>query len=744
MLWSETPRQGVREGRSAYWNVEQWRGQSTSFVDLAVFDPVSATLAGPEGAEKISVNRVSANLFPLLGVSAYQGRLFSAEEAEQRQRLALISYRFWQTRFGGSRSAIGSFVQIDGQPSQIIGVIPETGRFPVGDTDVWEPHTLFPDWTARRVARGLGSWFVVGRLRPNVALGQAQDEMNAITAGLNQQLPAAERNRGVTVVPLSVQIAGPRVRLTLWMLTGAVLCVLLIAATNVASLSLARATSRTREFAVRASLGASRGRIARQLLAENLVLAGMAGLSGLLLASAGIRFILTLAPANLAGLREAGLNPVVLGWSSSLCLLTGILVGLAPAITLARRDLRPSFQEGGRSVAGGVAARGSRRALVAVELTLAVVLLVGAGLLVRSLWSLHDVALGFQPEGRLSVQLAAPVSLPGGQRASFYERVLDSVRSLPGVDSAAVIGDLFIGGNPEQLVSTEGGQASERIRLRRDEVSNDLFQTLGAPLLAGRVFSFADGSDSPPVVIVNQTMARRLWPGRDPLGKRFKFGAADSPRPWFTVVGVAGDMRRQGPENELIPQMFEPLAQNPSARATLLVRTSMADPLPILGPVREAVRRVDKNTPVYDAATLENRLGAFLTLRRFQTVLLIVFSTVALVMAAVGIYGLVKYSVTIRVQEIGIRMAVGAQAGDVLRLIMAEGLKLSLAGLVIGLLGALALGRAVSSLLFGVTAADPLTFVAVSLLLAAVASAACYFPARRAMKIAPTEALRQE
>ncbi len=406
MLWSEIPSQGVREGRSAYLNIEQWRSQSESFADMAFFDPVSVTLTSAAEAEQISVARISPNFFGLLGVPPLLGRTFSAEEAEQRQRLALISHRFWQTRFGGSPEVIGASIEIDGLPSRIIGVIPATFEF--SKADVWEPHTMFADWEGRRSARGAGSWFVVGRLRPNVTFEQAQAEMSAIARHLDEQLPAADRNRGISVVPLSLQVIGPRSRLALRMLTGAVFFVLLVAATNVASLSLARGASREREIAVRAALGASRARIVRQLLAESLTLAVISGLLGLLLAQAGIGLILANKPGDLARLNEVGIDPQVLGWALSLCLLTGILVGLAPAITLARRNLRGSGQKGGRGIVGGVAARAIRRALVVTQFALAIILLVGAGLLIRSLWSVENVILGFRPERVLSIQLSSP------------------------------------------------------------------------------------------------------------------------------------------------------------------------------------------------------------------------------------------------------------------------------------------------------------------------------------------------
>jgi predicted permease len=683
MLWSEVPSQNLREGRSAYWDVEQWRRQSESFAGMAIFDPVSLTLTSADEAEHINVVRVSPNFFPLLGVQPLRGRIFSAEEAEQRQHLALISHRLWQTRFGGSFDAIGATIELDGVPSQIIGILPADFQFALLAADLWEAHTLFPDWEARRGVRGGDTWFVVGRLRPNVTFEQAQAEMSTIARRLDEQLPSAERNRGISVVPLSLQVTGPRARLALWMLTGAVFCVLLIAATNVASLSLARSASREREFVLRAALGASRVRIVRQLLTESLTLSVISGLLGLLVGLAGIRVILAVKPADLARLNEVSLDPRVLGWALALCLLTGILAGLAPAITTTRRNLRPSGQEGGRGIAGGVATRRIRRALVVTEFALAIILLAGAGLLIRSLWSVENVDPGFRPVRVLSMHLSCPAFRATAQRSDFYNRVLEQIESLPGVESAGIIGDLFIGGNREQTLTIEGGARTipERLRFRRDEIGGGFFKTIRTPLLRGRFFSVEDGPDSPRVAIINDAMACRLWPGRDPVGGRFKLGPGDSGSPWFTVVGVVGDMRRQGLENEPIPQVFEPLAQNPSRSETLLVRTSMDDPLKMVGTVQAAVRRVEKHAPLYGVTTLDNQLGAFLTQRRFQTSLLIGFSVIALLMAAIGIYGLIQYSVVTRTHEIGIRMAVGAQAGEIFRMIIGEGLKLSMTGL---------------------------------------------------------------
>jgi predicted permease len=741
MLWTEDPTQNFREGRSALWDVEQWRSQSQSFADMATFDAVATFLTGTDGVEQIVAASISANLLPLLGVRPVLGRSFSSEEAEQRQRVVLISHRFWQARFGGSHEALGARLVLNGVPCQIIGVLPADFQIARLAADVWEPHASVQS------ARGREGWYVVGRLRPAVAFDQARAEMSAVARRLNGQLPTAARNRTISVVPLSDYVVGPQARLGLWMLGGTVFCVFLIAAANMTSLSLARGVARTREMSVRATLGASAGRIVRQLLTEGVLLAAISGLIGTLLAAAGIRLIRIFGPANLPRLNEVSLDLRVLGWALAITVLAGILVGLPPAIATLRRDLRPSSEAGGRSVSAGAATRRIRSALVVADFALAIILLAGAGLLVRSWWHLNRIDPGFRPEGVLLMELSAPITFSIPAKQQFYQRVLESIQALPGVRKAGVIGELFVANNREQVVTVErdDGTVSQRLQFIREEVSADIFEAIGTPLLRGRFFSMWDGPDASPAAIINDAMARRSWPGQDPVGRRFKLGLQDSGLPWYTVVGVVADIRRQGPEREPFPQMFVPLAQSPPPRnMDVFIRTSSDDPLAMAGALRAAVSRVEKNAPVSGVALLEQQFGTFLAQRRFQTSLLIGFSIVALMMAAVGIYGLIQYSIATRTQEIGIRMAVGAGAGDIFRMILGDGLKLSLTGLSIGLLGALWLGRAGSSLLFGVSPADPLTFIVVSLLLIAVAVAACCFPARRAMRIEPILALRQE
>jgi len=739
MLWTEDPTQNLREGRSALWSVEQWRSQSQSFADMATFDSVSMTLAADDGAEQIVGASISPNLLPLLGIQPALGRSFSADEAEQQQRLVLISHRFWQARFGGSLDALGATLVLNGVPRQIVGILPADFEIAMVAADVWVAHA------SRQDARGPDTWFVVGRLRPAATFDQAQEEMSTVARRLNDQLRANERNRGITVVPLTLYMVAPQSRLALWILGGAVFCVFLIAAANVTSLSLARSVTRAREIAVRAALGASAGRIVRQLLTESVLLAAVSGLIGTLLAFVGIRLIRAFGPPTIPRLNETGLDLRVLGWILAISALAGILVGLAPALATLRRNLRPAGEEGGRSVTGGVAAGRIRRALVVAEFALAIVLLVGAGLLVRSWWYVNRVDPGFKPERVVVVELTAPASfgIPA-QRAGLYDRVLEQIRAIPRVENAGIIGDLFIGNSREQIVTVERdeGTVSERLRFAGGEVSPDFFKAIGTPLLRGRFLSIGDGPGGTPVAIINDAMARRSWPGQDPVGRRFKLGPQDSDRPWFTVVGVVADMRRQGLEREPFPQMFVSLAQNPPRSVDLFIRTSVDDPLTMAADIRAAVRRVEKNAPVYGVAPLEQQLGTYLAQRRFQTSLLTGFSIVALLMAAVGIYGLIQYCIATRTQEIGLRMAVGAQSSDIFRMIIGEGLTICLTGLALGLAGAWWLGRAGSALLFGVTASDPLTFTAVSLLLTVVALAACYFPARRAMTVDPLAALR--
>jgi putative ABC transport system permease protein len=745
MLWTGDPGQGARERRSAYGTIEQWRSQSRSFVDMAVFDPVSATLTTGGLSDQIAVARVSPNLFALLGVVPVRGRSFTDVEAGERRRVVVISHRFWQQRFGGAPQAVGASLELDGLPSQVVGVLPESFQLSGLDADVWEPHTLFPDWENRRTQMGAGSWFVVGRLQPGVTVEQARQEMSAMARRLDNPEPPAQ-TVGVGVVPLSLYVTGSRSRLVLWTLSGAALCLLLVAAANVAGLSLARSVGRLPEMSIQAALGASRARIVRQLLAESVTLAVVSGGLGLLLAVVGVRAIRAFGPGELARLQEVAVDLRVLGWAAVVSLSTGVLVGLAPAAALWRRDLRTG-DAGGRRGSAGAATTRLRRLLVGAECAAAVLLLAGAGLLLRSWWNVMQVEAGFRADRVLSISIAMPPTVPDSVRAAFYRDLVEQIAAVPGVDSAGIGSELFVGSVAPQAVTAEGGDRGSpqglRVQLRRDEVDAGFFNALGTPLLRGRFFSSVDGPGAPRVGIVNEALASRLWPGRDPLGRRFAVGPIAEDTVWFTVVGVVGNMRRQGLETEPIPQVFESLAQNPPRRAILFVAASVADPRQLAGPIRSLVAGLDPRVVVYGVTTVAERLGGMMSQRRLQMWLLTGCAALALLLATVGIYGLIQYSVAARTHEIGIRRALGAQAGDIFRMVIGEGVILSLAGLGLGLAGAWWLGEAASSLLFGVSATDPVTFAAVSLLVMAVTFAGCCLPARRAMRVAPIVALQQ-
>lgn len=746
MLWTTWPEKGQNEARSAYWNILQWANRSRAFSGIAAYDPTSETLTTDASAEKISAANISPNFFSLLGVQPFRGRMFTAREAEDHEQLAVISYSFWRVHLAGSQNVIGTKLQLNGLSYQVVGVLPPSYRFPGENADVWEPYTTSPDWSPLQNARGAGPWFAIGRLRPGATLEEAQAEMNTIARGLDREMPSADENPGIGVTPLSLQVAGGNTRLALWMLTGAVFCVLLIAITNVTSLSLARGASREKEIAIRAALGASHGRIFRQLLTESAVLAFISGLIGLLIAVAGIWLATSFKLKGLDWVRHPTLNLEALGCALGLCVFVGILVGLAPAATMVRRNLRLALQEGGRGSSKGAASQRMRRALIVVEFALAIVLLTGAGLLIRSLWAVENVHLGFSPDGVLSMQLSSPALMATARRTDFYNRILERIQSLPGIQGAGIIENLFTSTAPEQSVTTdaEGGGILKQIQFREDAVSPAFFSTIGCPLRRGRFFTSEDGLNPPATAIVNEAMAKRLWPGLDPIGRRFKIGAPSSSEPWLTVVGVVGDMRRRGLENEAAAQLFEPLGQDPPRLATLLVRTSSNHPSSVAHSVEAVIHQAEKSVPVYRVETLENQLGAFLIERSLQTWAITGFSAIALMLSAVGIFGLIHYSVSKRTQEIGVRIALGARKSDIFRMVLGQGVTLALIGIVIGAAVTLALTRLLTSLLYGVSATDPLAFISAVSILIITAVAACCQPAWWATRIDPMRALRTE
>jgi predicted permease len=745
-IWSEVPKQNIKERTSGYANISEWRDENTSFEDVAFFDPASVTLSGAAEPEQVQSVRASANFFSLLGVAPALGRTFTADEEQQQARVVVLSHGLWQRQFGGSLDILGQTLEIDGARSQVIGVMPEHFQFPEKNTQVWEPSTRFPNSDAQRTQRAGGPWRVIGRLKAQVSLQQAQLDMQAIAQRQEQAYPDSNQGLGINLVPFNIQLTGSKARLALWILLGAVVCVLLIACTNVANLMLARGIAREREMAIRLALGAGRVRLIRQLLTESGLLALLAGALGLFIARVGIKALASLSPPNLPQLASVEIDGKVLAFTTVVSLLTGLVFGLAPALKISQAHPGEALKAG-RSTSGGSDGRRLRNLLVITEFGLAVLLLAGAGLLVRSFLQLQAVELGFNPERVLLINITPALDSTSEQWRMFHQEVVKRVAALPGVESAGLIKDIFISGNPDGLLTIERGAADSseplRIPLNRDLISEDFFQTLRVPLRKGRFFNAQDHQGSVPVIIINETLARRCWPGEEALGKRFKLGPAQSANPWLTVVGVVGDMRRQNLERQPIAQIFLPHLQSPSRRMNLLIRTT-GEPGELAAVVRNEIRSIDKTVPVYGIATLESRLADAVAERRFQTWLLSLFSALALLLAAGGIYGLLHQSVALRRREIGVRQALGAQPRDVLRLVIGQGMSLALYGIGVGLLAAFGLTRVLSGLLFGVTATDPVTFIAAPLALLLVALLACYLPARRATKVDPMLALRNE
>src|SRR5262245_25259115 len=749
MLWTDDPKHDIHEEGVSYPNFLDWRSQNKLFTDMAICSRGnSVVLTGGDEPERVRGDLVSANLFPLLGVRPALGRTFSPDEELRRTRVVVISHGLWRRRFGAAPDAIGKTLEIDGQTSQVIGVMPADFYFSTKDTQLWEPVTearYSEDGVAERF---VDAWRVVGGLKPQTTFDPAQAEMNAIGQRLAQTYPITNENFmgfGVNVVPLLVQFTGKNLRLALWILFGAVVFVLLIACANVANLLLARGAAREREFAIRAALGAGRGRVIRQLLTESAALALVSGLLGLGLAALGVRALVALAPQDTPRLDEVTIDPGVLGFTACVSLLTGMLFGLAPAWKASRSNPNEALKEGGRGSSGGLRLRQTRGLLVVVECAMAVALLASAGLMIRSFMRLQSVNPGFKPEGLLLARVSLPQSAnrTGVQTAASFRQVIEKVASLPGVQSVGAIGNLLMRGNPDGTITVEGrppdGAGQGAGELTAENISHDLFQALAMPLLKGRYFTRQETFDSR-VVIINETLARRFFPGEDPIGKRFKFGSPQSKNDWFGIVGVVGDLRRQRLEKQAVSEFYFPDA---SSDMDLLARVS-TDPLALAGPVRRVIRSVDPTAAVYGVTTgasLMEKLGAG---RRFQTGLLALFAMVALVLATMGIYGVMRYAVAQRTHEIGIRLALGARSVDVLRLIIGQGMRLTLIGVATGLLASFALSRVMTQLLFGVSATDPATFAGVAFALMGAALLACYLPARRATKVDPLRSLRHE
>jgi putative ABC transport system permease protein len=749
-LWSYNPRQGFDKDVSAYPNFDDWQRQSKSFEGMAAYFGADFALTQAGDPAQITGALVTPGFFETLGVAPLRGRAFSRSDgAAGASPVAMLSHGLWQTGFGSDPAVLGRSIVLDGVAHEVVGVMPASFAFPE-TAQVWTPLAPAGRYADFMQSRGSMWLRVVGRLNQGVAPGAAQAELDGIAAALARQYPGVNADMGIRVVPMHEEIVG-EVRQPLLVLLAAVGFVLLIACANVANLLLTRAASRQRELAIRAALGAGRRRLITQMLIESLVLAGVGGAVGLMLAAWAIQALQWLAPADLpraTGIRIDG--PVML-YGSLAALVTGLIFGAVPALQSAAVAAGESLKQGGRTGPAGARSRRLRSAVAIVEIAVALVLLIGAGLLVRSFVAINKVELGFDPRHILALRIDLPnARYPDGTQVdAFYKDLTSRLQVLPGVESVGLGSSVLLPALPQSADLTVQGRpprdpAARNAPVPYDSVTPGFFHTLRIPLLHGRVFTDADGPASPPVVMVNESLARRFFPSGDAIGGKITFGDSSDPRTrWSTIVGIVGDTRRGGVHRAPWAEVYYPQAQAPDPRMYALIRTS-GDPVGVARPAQAAVWAIDRHQPVHSTRTVEGLLAASQANRRFTTLLLGIFSIVALTLAAIGIYGVVAYSTAQRTQEIGIRMALGASRGDVLRMVLQEGATIGVVGLAVGVAAALALTRALSALLFGVGARDPITFVALPIGLLLVIVAATLIPAARAVRVNPVLALRTE
>ena len=735
---------------TSYPNFVDWRNQTSAFENVAALRPrESFNLTGAGESERLQGRLVSANFLSTVGVRPIRGRDFVAEDDRPGATpTVILSHELWQRRFGADENVIGKQITLNSQSFTVIGITPANFQFG-SEADVSVPIGLSAErFALRGKDPGIRS---IARLKDGVPIGQAQAELNTIAARLEGQYPETNSGRRVRLESLRDNVVGD-IRPTLLTLLGAVGFVLLIACANVANLLLTRSAGRYKEIAIRTALGASRFRVLRQLFTESAMLAGVGGIAGLFLAIWGIDLITSYLPEGVPRIGEVGVDASVLGFTLGASLFTGVLFGLAPALRFSNPNLTDTLKEGERNSSTGRSRTGS--VLVIAEVALTVVLLIGAGLLVKSFWRLSGVDPGFNPQNLLSMQVSVTAGADDGRKvAAFLDDVQQRVKSLPGVTSVSVSNGLpFEGANQPPFVieghaPPEPGREPSGILYRP---SPDYFETMGIGLLRGRTFSAQDTRESPLVAVIDEVFARQHFPNEDPLGKRVKLAVPGSES--HEIVGVVRHVEHvaldgQAPADAQLYFNFNqiPLAGLPRyvRRVNLLVRTT-TEPLGLAGAVRSQISAVDKDQAVFNVATMEQRLAQSVAARRFSMILLAVFAALALILAAVGIYGVISYSVAQRTREVGIRMALGAQTSDVLKLVVRDGLKLVLIGVVVGLVGAFMLTRLMTTLLFAVTPTDVTTYASVALGLIGVAMLACYLPARRATKVDPLVALRYE
>lgn len=723
-------------------NYLDWDKQTKSWQYLAAYTGAQINLTGQGEPQRLIGVKVTAHYFDVYGIQPVLGRWFVPEEdVDGKNHVVVLSYPFWQRVFGGNKKVIGRAIQLNGEPYTVLGVTPpQFGQ--ASKVDTWMPMGFKADELTTD-ARGGHYLSVIGRLRPDATLAQARAELEVLAAQLARQYPDSNKGWGITMARI-LDYSVRDVRAILYTLLAAVGCVLLIACANIANLLLARATARHREISIRTALGASRLRLVRQLLTESILLALAGGAAGVVLARWGLDLLLVLAPSTLPRTNDIQLNSGVLIFALCLSVLTGVIFGIAPALLAAHTDVQEGLKQGAR---GSTDARGRLRgALVIAEVAFALVLLGGAGLLARSFMRLTTVDPGFVPEHATVLRLALPEKKyeKPKQQVAFTDALLARLRVLPGVKAAGLTHSLpltsdwvlgfKIAGRPEI-------PPSDLPSTNYYSVTPEYFRAMGIRLIRGRLFNEHDDAHAPRVAIINETLARQFFPNEDPLGKRIL--VTDGPDVWRQIVGIVADIKQYGLGQATTSQTYEPYAQYPFRSLNVVLRTNGSDAA-LTGALRPAVYAVDKDQPVGTIQPLEEILGATLAKQRFAMVLLLVFSGVALLIAAVGIYGVMAYSVVQRTSEFGIRMALGAQRGDVLRLVLSSAGKLVAAGLLIGLVTTFVTSRVMGSMLFQTNAHDPVTFSLTTLLLAAVALAACLLPARRATRVNPIEALRTE
>jgi predicted permease len=736
VLWATDKLNGSLENTTSVSNFEAWKKRTRTLESLASYREADATFTVEGEPGWIEYAWVYGDFFDLMGRRPVLGRIFSSNDLDTHE--VVLSGRLWRTQFGGSMEIIGRTVELSGINFQVIGVMPEDFAFPSEETLLWAPAAALPSWQARRNDRDGGFGPIIARLRDGVSLGQARAEADLINQELKAEYQTDNADRGVRLVPLAAQIQGKTVPFMLAILSGAVLLVLLIACANAANLLLARGAVRRQEIAVRSALGAGKGRIVRQLVTESMMLSCLAGALGLPVAALSIRALIAIAPHGIARLGEAHIDAPVLIFGFCLSIATGLLFGLAPSI-------RISQNVSNRQQTSRIGSRGMSRAFVVAQVGLAVVLLTGAGLLIRSFVAVQSVDPGFLTSRVLAATLRFDNSLPRDRRAALYREAMSRIDRLSGVRAVGAISAMFFLGDEAKfgLRAVEGHPLESREQwtpMKWATVSGDYFQALGVPIVRGRFFTDQDTKDTAPVVIINETMARRYWPGGDPIGKGIKgFDPRGRNDEWVRVIGVVKDMHSGGLERSPIAQIYEAQAQSLDETENLIVRTDAT-----VGVLRDTIRSLDHTAVLTEVTTLGERLQEQSAPRRFQTLLLSLFAALAMGLAGAGIFAMMHYTVAQRTKEIGIRMAIGASRVKVVLMILQEGLLLVGLGVGIGLAGSLAVSRSIRSLLFEVGPGDPITLSAVSILLAGIGLFACFVPARRATQIDPVIALRSD